>query len=134
MSFTAPDMPPADETVSEPVPAPVVETPDPTPVAVEAPQEPAPQPVQPVAPVQPIRVDGTNRRSDEDGLEGGFVEIVSGDYVGVVGSFLSVVKYDTTTGYPETILVRARDHAGDHDLVSVAYADCRPVLGYQGGR
>lgn len=139
MSFTAPDVPPADP-ATPPVadPAPTPPAPDPTSTVPDAPQAPAPEPTPPVAappaPVQPVRVDGTNRRDDNDGLEGGFVEVVAGEFKGLLGSFISVEKTDPATGYPEIIIVRARDHAGDHDLVSVAYADCRPVLGYHGGR
>ena len=82
----------------------------------------------------PVTVNNQTRRSDEDGIEGGWVEVVSGPHKGVRGSFLSVTEYDKKSGYPKTILVQERDFASDKGVVSVDYGDCRPALDYHGGR
>ena len=82
----------------------------------------------------PVRVDNKSRRSDDDALEGGWVDVVSGEHKGVRGAFASVTDYDPKTGYPKTILVRNRDHASDTGDVAVEYADARPAANYHGGR
>lgn len=73
---------------------------------------------------EPIRVDGRNRRSDEDGLEGHFVQVVAGDHQGLFGTFEEVVEAGED-GYPETILVTPR--TAPNDRVEVAYKDVRPA-------
>lgn len=73
-----------------------------------------------------VRVDNFTRRSDEDALEGAMCKVVSGPHAGLRGTFVSAVVVDQETKWPEVILVRARDHAGDDDLVTVNYADVRP--------
>ena len=73
--------------------------------------------------VQPVKVDGRNRRSDDDALEGGFCEIVAGEHDGVHGTFDQVVEYDHA-GYPVKVLVKPRD-AATATLV-VNYSDVRP--------
>lgn len=75
-------------------------------------------------PAQPVKVDGRNRRSDDDALEGYFVDVVSGYRQGSFGSFERVLKYGKD-GYPTQILVRTRDE--DNELISVAYRDVRPA-------
>ena len=72
-----------------------------------------------------VHVDNRTRRSDKDGLEGHFVVVVSGEHKGLRGVFREVASTEKD-GYPKRILVRARDHAGDEDLVTVNYADVRP--------
>jgi hypothetical protein len=76
---------------------------------------------------QPIRVDGRNCRSDDDALEGGFVNVVAGPYKGRVGVFTQVLTYSDVTGYPTKILVRTRDD--EHELIGVEYASVRPKVG-----
>jgi hypothetical protein len=78
-------------------------------------------------PARPIRVDQSTRRSDKDGLEGGFVKGVPGsDHELLVGVFESVATYDATTGYPSTINVRFVDAAGNYELATVIYANVVP--------
>jgi hypothetical protein len=76
---------------------------------------------------QPVRVDGRNRRSDDDALEGALVNVVAGPHKGRVGVFLQVATYDHETGFPSRILVRTRDD--EHELIPVAYGDVRPKVG-----
>lgn len=95
-----------------------------------APVEPTPDP--PVGPAPPaVRVDNLTRRSDDDALEGHFVKVVSGEYVGRVGGFERVLS-SGPDGYPIRILVRTRD--AENELLTVAYADVRPADPYRGGR
>ena len=97
------------------------------------PQPSSPTPEQPpVAP--PVQVHNLTRRSDDDGIEGGWVVIVDGEYKGIRGSFAQVVTYDPQTGYPETILVKNRDFASETGAVVVDYNDVRPAWDYHGGR
>lgn len=84
---------------------------------------------QPV--VQPVQVDGRNRKSDEDGLEGHFVNVVDGEHKGRLGAFVSVVEREAD-GYPKQILVRTRDEY--NQLLSVAYKHVRHAGDYHGGR
>lgn len=112
----------------EPEPAPDVAAPDPPD------ESPAEAPPATAGPVQPVRVDNMSRRSGDDALEGGWVLVVDGPHKGVVGAFVNVDSYDESTGYPKTILLRARDHNGPVDLAVVDYADCRPATPYVGGR
>lgn len=76
-----------------------------------------------VLPPQPIKVDGRTRRSDDDGLEGGFVDVVDGEHEGRFGSFFRVLQH-AADGYPKLILVKTRD--AENELLSVAYAHVRP--------
>ena len=85
----------------------------------------------PAAVATPVKVDGTNRRDDEDALEGLFCEIVSGEFAGRWGVFDHVLEYDAATGYPKQIVVITRD--AHNESLSVAYSDCRPSL-RTGGR
>jgi hypothetical protein len=73
---------------------------------------------------QPIRVDGRNRRSDSDALEGGPVNVTAGANSGRVGTFVRAITYDGA-GYPSTILVRERDMASP-ELFVCNYADVVP--------
>ena len=88
-----------------------------------------PEPEESAAP--PVRVDNRTRRSDEDAIEGAFVDVVAGEYKGRRGAFASVLESDPKTGYPTLILVRTRD--ADNLLIPVKYADVRPTE-YTGGR
>lgn len=74
----------------------------------------------------PVRVDGTNRRSDDDALEGHKVKIVEGDYKDRKGVFLSVERHDPSTGYPSQVIVRTSDD--ENQLLSVPYGSIRPDL------
>lgn len=97
--------------------------------------EPKPaQSVPTAAPAATVHVDNRTRRSGDDALEGGWVDVVSGEHKGLRGAFLSVERYDKKTGYPATIRVRNRDLTGDVDTVVVNYADARPAENYLGGR
>lgn len=80
--------------------------------------------VRPVVVVHPVRVDGRNRRSDDDVLEGHACEIVEGDYKGRKGVFLSVVRHDPQSGYPTQVLVRTQENEYEH--LSVPYSSIRP--------
>lgn len=82
------------------------------------------------ATVHPIRVDGRNRRTDDDALEGSFVTIVAGEHEGRLASFEQVQSYGKD-GYPTEVVVRTRD--ADSLLLSVPYADIRPAA-TNGGR
>jgi hypothetical protein len=83
--------------------------------------------------VPPVKVDGRNRRSDDDALEGGFARVESADskHDGTIGVFESVVSYGDD-GYPEEVLFRTRDSASQ--LVSIPYDQLRPTPEYRGGR
>lgn len=83
-----------------------------TPLAVPAPQ----------AKRAPVIVDGRNRRSDDDALQGGFAKVVSGPHAGKHGTFDEVVTHGYD-GYPETVVLRTRD--GNVPLI-VHYPDLRP--------
>lgn len=80
----------------------------------------------PIVVAHPVFVDGTNRRSDNDGLEGQKVEIVEGDHKGRKGVFLKTETYDPQTGYPVQIIVRT-DADDKYELLSVPYASVRPL-------
>lgn len=80
--------------------------------------------------VPPIQVDGRNRRHGDDGLEGGFVRIATGENAGRVGAFLRVLEHDLD-GYPKKILVRTRDEFDQ--LLEVLYKDV-VATNYHGGR
>lgn len=75
------------------------------------------------APAQPVVVDNLTKRSDDDTLLGGWLDIVSGEYSGRFGTYVATVSHDGS-GYPEQIVVRTRD--ADNLLVEVAYSDTRP--------
>lgn len=79
----------------------------------------------PIVVAHPVFVDGTNRRSDADGLEGQKVEIVDGDHKGRKGVFLKTETYDPQSGYPVQIIVRT-DADDKYELLSVPYASVRP--------
>lgn len=79
--------------------------------------------VESQAPAQPVVVDNLTKRSDDDTLLGGWLDIVSGEYSGRFGTYVATVSHDGS-GYPETIVVRTRD--ADNLLVEVAYSDTRP--------
>lgn len=74
----------------------------------------------------PVRVDGTNRRSDDDALEGSKVKIVAGDYKDRKGVFLKVEQHDPKSGYPAQVIVRTSDD--EHQYLSVPYESIRPDL------
>lgn len=80
----------------------------------------------------PVHVDNKTRRSDEDAIEGGWVDVVSGDHQGRRGAYEQTLTRDPATGYPATILVRSRD--AENEPLVVDYEDARPAVGYQGGR
>lgn len=80
--------------------------------------------------VQPVRVDGRNRRSDNDALEGGFCQVVDGRFKGRKGVFVSVTKHDPNTGYPTQVVVRTRDNEYQH--LSVPYSSIRPLQTLRG--
>jgi hypothetical protein len=79
---------------------------------------------QPIVVVHPVRVDGRNRRSDDDVIEGGPCEITEGDLEGVDGVFWLVARYDPQTGYPVQVIVRTADDQNEY--VSVPYDSIRP--------
>jgi len=79
----------------------------------------------PIVVVAPVRVDGRNRRTDDDALEGAQCEIVKGDLKGTEGVFTQVQRYDPESGYPTQVIVRTDDD--NYELVSVPYADIRPA-------
>lgn len=72
---------------------------------------------------QPVVVDNLTKRTDDDTLLGGWLDIVSGEYSGRFGSYVATVTHDKD-GYPDNIIVRTRD--ADNLLVEVAYSDTRP--------
>ena len=76
-----------------------------------------------ILPPQPIKVDGRSRRSDDDALEGGPVDIVDGEHAGKYGAFVRVLQH-AADGYPKQILVRTRD--AENELLSIAYDHVRP--------
>jgi hypothetical protein len=106
-----PTDPVADPPAADPEPAAALE-PDP-PAAADAPGAPA-----------PVKVEGRNRRSDDDALEGGWADVVSGDFAGRHGVFDYVVTYSPDDGYPATVALLTRDEMNEHLIVS--YSDLRP--------
>lgn len=80
--------------------------------------------------VQPVHVDQRTRRSDDDALEGHFVDIIDGDDKGRRGTFDRVTEYGTD-GYPKRILVITRDER--NEPLDVPYEYARPTT-YLGGR
>lgn len=122
------------EAAPEPVEAPeapaVVEAPADAPAPAEAPVEaPAPEPAPVVAQTPG---DNARPRSDEDAVQGQFVDVVDGEHKGRRGAFLSVVEHDLEgDGFPKSILVRTRDEL--NELLTVAYEHVRPSK-YTGGR
>ena len=74
--------------------------------------------------VAPVVMNNYTTRSDDDAIEGGWVDIVSGDYAGRFGSFRQALEHDPKTGYPTLIAVRTRD--AENELLAVDYGDVRP--------
>ena len=72
----------------------------------------------------PVVMNNYTVRSDDDAMEGGWVDIVSGDYAGRFGSFRQALEHDPKTGYPTLIAVRTRD--AENELLAVDYGDVRP--------
>ncbi len=66
----------------------------------------------------------------EPGLEGHFVDVVSGEHDGRCGTFAKVLETHKD-GSPKTILIRTRD--ANDELLPVAYKDVRHTT-YKGGR
>jgi hypothetical protein len=77
-----------------------------------------------------VRVDNHAVRSDDDALEGHFVNVVAGPHEGVFGVFDKVNEY-AADGYPKTVIVEARDAKGD--LFTVNYKDLRPAAAARRG-
>ncbi len=71
-----------------------------------------------------VEIDG------EPGLEGHFVNVVSGEHDGRCGTFAKVLETHKD-GSPKTILIRTRD--ANDELLPVAYRDVRHTT-YKGGR
>jgi hypothetical protein len=88
---------------------------------------------KPVKKPDPVRVDNKSRRSGADALEGHFAIVVNGKHKGQVATFVSVATYGED-GYPDSVLLRFRDHNYHTDLDTVAYSDIRPADPYRGGR
>jgi hypothetical protein len=74
--------------------------------------------------VAAVTVDNRTRRSDDDALLGGWVDVVSGEHQGRFGSYRDTAQV-CSDGYPKTIWVRTRD--ADNLLLEVAYEDVRPA-------
>jgi hypothetical protein len=115
-------------------------TPEEAPAPEQAPEEaapaedaPAPADAPPEAPkVEPVVVDNKNRRSGDDALTGGWVEIKTGHNQGKYGTFIQSVETDST-GYPTKILVKLRDYAGTDEYEVLPYEDA-VATSYVGGR
>lgn len=90
------------------------------------PESPAAQPGLTARPAG-VGVDGAvyRGRDDNDAVTDRFCRVVSGEYTGRYGVYLSTASLGAD-GWPETIVVRTRD-AEDENLV-VNYSDCRPSV------
>lgn len=77
-----------------------------------------------------VIVDGRNRRTDDDALEGGFANVVSGPHAGRFGALMYVTERGED-GYPTKCVLRTRD--AYNQFLAVDYADLRPS-GSNGGR
>ena len=127
-------LPPASTSIESQPAAPSDAPTAPAPEAAPAP-EPSPAPETPSPqPAPPVTVNNQTRRSDDDGLEGGWVVVVDGPHKGLRGAFTAVATYDVESGYPATILVRNRDLASEQGTVVVDYGHVRPAWDYHGGR
>lgn len=118
------DASPATSPTDGTSPADQVEEAVPEASSTEAPPEPV------IVAVAPVKVEGRNRRTDDDALEGGWAVVVSGEFAGRRGTFDYVVDYSAVDGYPETVALLTRDERNEHLIVS--YADLRPSAA--GGR
>jgi hypothetical protein len=78
---------------------------------------------QSTPPAAAVVVDNHTARSDDDAHLGSWVDVVSGEYTGRFGAYVSTVSSDST-GYPEQVIIRTRD--ADNLLLEVAYSDLRP--------
>lgn len=74
--------------------------------------------------VQPVVVDLATKRDDNDPILGSWVDVVSGEYQGRYGSYVSTVTHDPSTGYPDRVMIKTRDK--DDMYVELDYSDLRP--------
>lgn len=131
---SAPPSPPAEELADptkpiDELPVGVVTGGQPMGQADDRPKdEPTPEPKAPGTVIaQPVRVDGRNRRSADDALEGHWVKVVGGDHDGQKAAFVSAVEYDMYTGYPTKALVRFKDTTYTKEYDVVDYESLRPT-------
>jgi phage-related tail fiber protein len=80
--------------------------------------------VTPIVVAHPVRVDGRNKRSDDDVPEGARCTIVQGNDKNTDGVFFSVERYDPQSGYPVQVIVRTDDD--QNQFLSLPYSYIRP--------